>query len=222
VAGGTELDGQVVHLDEGSGGGCHRTLDDETERAAASPPPSWGRDRVEGNPPSTRLLRIAELAGPSWSVACDTCRRGAHRKVFLGSRASRAASPVKISSVSRPAMETKAASPSHGANRLALPCASSSPSDAEPGGSPSPRKSSAVSAVMEPDSLNGRKVIVATMALGKRWRNMMRALESPSARAARMYSRLRPRRNSARTTPTRYTQWNSRRMMRSVQKPGTS
>src|SRR5262249_24926836 len=126
--------------------------------------------------------------------------RGVHRKVFLGSRASRAASPMKMSSVNSPAIEVNAARPSHGACRLPLPGASNWPGDAEPGGSPSPRKSSAVSAVMEPDSLNGRKVSVATMALGRRWRNMMRALESPKARAARMYSRLRPRRNSARTT----------------------
>ena len=84
-----------------------------------------------------------------------------------------------------------------------MPCASSSPSDGEPGGSPSPRKSSAVSAVIEPESLKGRNVSVATMALGSRCLNMILTLESPSARAAVMYSKLRPRRNSARTTPTR-------------------
>src|SRR5471032_2724141 len=41
--------------------------------------------------------------------------------------------------------------------------------------------------------------MVATMTLGNRWRNMMTRLETPSARAAWMYSKLRPRRNSART-----------------------
>ncbi|GIS91334.1 MAG: hypothetical protein CM1200mP20_13750 [Pseudomonadota bacterium] len=40
--------------------------------------------------------------------------------------------------------------PSQGACRLALPCPSSSPREAEPGGRPIPRKSSAVSAVTEP------------------------------------------------------------------------
>ncbi len=35
---------------------------------------------------------------------------------------------------------------------------------------------------------------------------MLRAFESPSARAARTYSKLRARRNSARTTPTSDTQ----------------
>ena len=50
------------------------------------------------------------------------------------------------------AMTKNAVNPSHGACRLALPCASSSPSDAEPGGKPMPRKSSEVSAVIEPAS----------------------------------------------------------------------
>jgi len=68
----------------------------------------------------------------------------------------------------------------------------------------------------------GRKVNVATMAFGRRWRQMIVALETPSARAAVIYSKFRPRRNSARTRPTSDTQENSRRMPSSTKKPGTS
>ena len=63
--------------------------------------------------------------------------------------------------------------PSHGACRLALPCASNSPSDGEPGGRPKPRKSSEVRVVIEPLRMNGRKVIVATVAFGRTWRTMI-------------------------------------------------
>ena len=42
-----------------------------------------------------------------------------------------------------------AVSPSHGACRLALPWAKSSPSEAEPGGNPKPRRSSDVNGVVE-------------------------------------------------------------------------
>ena len=70
--------------------------------------------------------------------------------------------------------------------------------------------------------MNGRKVRVATMALGSRWRKMIPALDTPSARAAWTYSKLRPRRNSARTRPTSDTQENSSRMPSSTKKPGTS
>ncbi len=89
---------------------------------------------------------------------------------------------------------------------LALPCDSSSPSEGEPGGKPKPRKSSAVSVITDDDTINGRNVMVATMALGSRCRNIMTAFDTPSARAAWMYSKLRPRRNSARTSPTSDTQ----------------
>ena len=104
--------------------------------------------------------------------------------VFRGSKASRTASPMKIRSDSIKATVQKPASPSHGACTLALPWESSSPSDGEPGGRPKPRKSSAVSVITDPDMMNGKNVIVATMALGKRWRKMMTAFDTPSARAA--------------------------------------
>ena len=47
--------------------------------------------------------------------------------------------------------------PSHGACKFALPWARSSPRDGEPGGRPNPRKSSEVSVVIDPLSMNGRK-----------------------------------------------------------------
>src|SRR6202012_2446994 len=142
--------------------------------------------------------------------------------VLRGSNASRTASPMKIRSDSMIATEKKPVNPSHGACTLDLACDSNSPSEGEPGGRPKPRKSSAVSVITEDETMNGRKVMVATMAFGKRWRNMMTGLETPSARAAWMYSKLRPRRNSARTRPTSDTQENKRRIPKSTKKPGTS
>src|SRR3954447_25110898 len=141
--------------------------------------------------------------------------------VLRGSKASRTASPMKISSDSMMATAKNPVKPSHGACTLALPCDNSSPNEGEPGGSPNPRKSSAVSVITEEDTMNGRKVMVATIAFGKRWRNMITALETPSARAAWMYSKFRPRRNSARTRPTSDTHENSSRIPSSTKKPGT-
>src|ERR1700710_110260 len=129
---------------------------------------------------------------------------------------------MKISSDSMMATAKKPVNPSQGACTLALPCDSNSPSDGEPGGSPKPRKSSAVSVMTDDDTMNGRKVMVATMAFGSKCRNMILALETPSARAAMMYSKLRPRKNSARTRPTSDTHENSSRMPSSTKKPGTS
>ena len=80
---------------------------------------------------------------------------------------------MKISSDSMIATEKKPVKPSHGACTLALPCDSNSPSDGEPGGRPKPRKSSAVSVITDDDTMNGRNVMVATMAFGNRWRNMI-------------------------------------------------
>src|SRR3954463_5914850 len=148
--------------------------------------------------------------------------RWPYLNVLRGSKASRTASPMKISSDSMIATEKKPARPSHGAWMLVLPCDSNSPSDGEPGGSPKPRKSSAVKVITDDDRMNGRKVIVATIAFGSRCRYMMVALETPSARAAWMYSKFRPRRNSARTRPTSDTQENSSRMPSRTKKPGTS
>src|SRR6185436_18851215 len=118
--------------------------------------------------------------------------------------------------------EKKPAKPSHGAWMLALACDNNSPSEGETGGRPNPRKSSAVSVITDDDTMKGRKVMVATIAFGRRWRNMMTALETPSARAAWMYSKFLPRRNSARTSPTSDTQENSKRIPSRMKKPGGS
>src|SRR5579862_4997744 len=64
----------------------------------------------------------------------------AHGVTLRGSKASRTASPMKIKRLSMIASTKKAVRPSHGACRLALPWANNSPSDAEPGGRPNPRK----------------------------------------------------------------------------------
>src|SRR3984893_6554350 len=146
----------------------------------------------------------------------------AYLNVLRGSNASRTASPMKISSDSMMATAKKPVKPSHGACTLALPCDSSSPNDGEPGGNPKPRKSSAVRVITDDDTMKGRNVMVATMAFGSRCRNMITALETPSARAAMMYSKLRPRKNSARTSPTNETHENSSRMPSRTKKPGTS
>src|SRR6266403_2799906 len=145
-----------------------------------------------------------------------------HLNVLRGSNASRTASPMKISNDSMMATAKKPVKPSHGAWTLALPCDSNSPSEGEPGGNPKPRKSSAVSVMTDEDTMKGRNVMVATMAFGNRCRNMITALDTPSARAAMMCSKLRPRRNSARTRPTSETHENSRRMPSRTKKPGTS
>src|SRR5438445_12858992 len=148
--------------------------------------------------------------------------RTPYLNVLRGSKASRAASPMKISSDSMIATAKKPVNPSQGACTLALPCDSNSPSEGEPGGRPKPRKSSAVNVITEDDTMKGRKVMVATIAFGKRWRNMITGLETPSARAAWMYSKLRPRRNSARTRPTSDTHENNNKMPSSTKNPGTS
>jgi hypothetical protein len=51
--------------------------------------------------------------------------------------------------------------------QVVLALAQEFPREGEPGGRPKPRKSSDVSVVIEPERMKGRKVSVATMALGK-------------------------------------------------------
>src|SRR5207245_6674743 len=70
--------------------------------------------------------------------------RRVHR-VFRGSNASRTASPMKMRRLSMTASNTKPVRPSQGAWRFALPWARISPSDADPGGRPKPRRSRDVS-----------------------------------------------------------------------------
>ena len=69
-----------------------------------------------------------------------------------------------------------------------------------------------------PVMINGSIVSIATIALGSMWRNMIVIFPTPSARAARTYSRFRARKNSARTTPTSDVQLNSTSKNTSSQK----
>src|SRR5437899_1932699 len=150
----------------------------------------------------------------------DVEKRRAHWKVLRGSSESRTASPMKTRSDSMMETTKKPVKPSHGACRFCLPWLRSSPSEGDPGGRPKPRKSSAVSVVTDPDRMKGMKVTVEIRALGKRCLNMIFVLVRPSALAARTYSKLRARRNSARTTPSSDVQENSTRMNSSSQKVG--
>ena len=70
--------------------------------------------------------------------------------------------------------------------------------------------------------MKGMKVTVETSALGSTWRTMICRSLKPSAFAARTYSKLRARRNSARTTPTSPVHENSARMKSSSQKLGVT
>src|SRR5665647_3739090 len=88
------------------------------------------------------LRRNSPLGGQR-STRSD--KRGGHFSAFRGSSASRKASPMKVSSSKVSTSTQKVASEIHQASMLFLPCDSSSPSDGVPGGTPRPRKSSAVS-----------------------------------------------------------------------------
>src|SRR5579863_9776187 len=177
---------------------------------------------VDCNRVAARLVKRHRQVADIEQGLVDGVHGGAHLNVLRGSKASRTASPMKIRSDSMIATAKKPVKPSQGAWIFALPCDSNSPSDGDPGGRPKPRKSSAVSVITDDETMNGRNVMVATIAFGNKWRNMITALDTPSARAAWMYSKLRPRRNSARTRPTRDTQENNRRMPSSTKKPGTN
>src|SRR5579862_1658954 len=141
-------------------------------------------DLEEAHPAGSHLLPLRPW-GRRGATCVDAGFPSAHGVTLRGSKASRTASPMKINRLSMIASTRKAVMPSHGACRLALPCAKSSPSEAEPGGRPKPRKSSEVRVVIEPFRMNGMKVIVATVAFGNTWRQMMTGSETPRARAAR-------------------------------------
>src|SRR5262249_34147141 len=141
----------------------------------------------EGNPAARRDRLCAAATGKRDGEAANF-EKGmapAHSTTLRGSNASRTASPTKISRLSIEASTKNAVRPSQGACRLALPWASSSPSEGEPGGSPKPGKASEVSVVIEPLRMNGRNVIVATVAFGSTWRRIMTRSATPRARAAR-------------------------------------
>ena len=111
--------------------------------------------------------------------------------------------------------------PSHGACRLFFPWFNNSPNDGDPGGSPSPKKSSEVRAVTPPVNINGSIVIVATIALGRTCLNIIVMLDTPNARAALTKSKFLALKNSALTTPTNDNQLNRSKIISSTQNPGT-
>src|SRR5262249_33427220 len=135
------------------------------DRRRAAPAPE-GDAQIADLEQAHRTTRLLPLPPRRAERAVCGGRRCVHRATRRGSKASRTASPMKMRRLSMTASTTKAVMPSHGACKLALPCASNSPSEAEPGGRPKPRKSSEVSVVIEPFRMNGIKVKVATVAFG--------------------------------------------------------
>src|SRR5208282_6031228 len=185
---------------------------DQGQRAAFLKPE---RDAVDDN---SALASLRE--GDRQVAHVNEGRDAAHENVFLGSKASRTASPMKMSSESISAVTAKAESPIHGADRLDLPWSNSSPTEGEPGGMPRPKKSSEVSVLIEELTMNGRKVSVATIAFGSTCLTMIFEFERPSARAALTYSKLRALKNSALTKWTRLTHENSSRIVNRTKKLG--
>ena len=105
---------------------------DQRQRAALFEPKG---DAIDDRAP------LAALREGDRQLAHVEKRRGlAHKNVFLGSKASRTASPMKMRSESMSAVTAKADSPIQGADRLDLPCSRSSPSEGEPGGMPKPKE----------------------------------------------------------------------------------
>ena len=131
--------------------------------AAAGPVPRWRigqqlQDRQRGNrfararfaDQRQRLALVQAEGDPLHRLDGAWARAEEDREVtyfhkrhqpppLRGSKASRTASPTKISRLSIKASTKKAVRPSQGAWRLFLPCAKSSPSEGEPGGRPNPR-----------------------------------------------------------------------------------
>src|ERR1044071_4547015 len=172
----------------GGGGGGQQLQDREGRHrlaGAAFADQRQGLAAVEAERGALHRLDRRRIAAAAEGDAEIAHLQEAHRLTLRGSKASRTASPIKIKRLSMTASTANAVMPSQGACRLALPCARSSPSEAEPGGRPKPRKSSEVRVVIEPFRMNGMKVIVATVAFGSTWRQMMTGSETPSARAAR-------------------------------------
>src|SRR5690606_10157465 len=89
---------------------------------------------------------------------------------FFGSKDSLTASPMNVTSVSSTTRVPKADITIHGAvRRFSVPCLSSSPRLGVGGGSPNPRKSSAVMAVIAETIVKGAKVTMVASVLGSTW-----------------------------------------------------
>ena len=95
------------------------------------------------------------------------------------------ASPTKVISVSIITSVPKADITIHGAVRRELvPCFNSSPKLGVGGGSPNPKKSSAVIAVIAAITVKGTKVIRVDIALGRMCLNIILTVDAPIIRAA--------------------------------------
>ena len=95
------------------------------------------------------------------------------------------ASPTKVISVSIITSVPKADITIHGAVRRELvPCFNSSPKLGVGGGSPNPKKSSAVIAVIAAITVKGTKVIRVDIALGRMCLNTILPVDAPIIRAA--------------------------------------
>ena len=104
---------------------------------------------------------------------------------FLGSKDSRIASPIKVTNVSNITNVPKADETIQGAvRRFAVPCFSSSPRLGVGGGSPKPRKSSAVMAAMAAIIVKGINVTSVDNTLGNMCRKIIREFEAPMILAA--------------------------------------
>src|SRR4030095_14941489 len=117
---------------------------------------------------------------------------------FRVSKASRSPSPMKVRSSNVSTSTRNVGTEIHQASRFSLPCRNRSPSEGRLGG-PSPRNSSDARPRMPTLIRNGRNVITGVIEFGSTCRQMICPLDSPIARAAFTNSRLRLRRNSART-----------------------
>ena len=95
------------------------------------------------------------------------------------------ASPTKVISVSIITKVPKADITIQGAvRREPVPCFNSSPKLGVGGGSPNPRKSSAVIAVIAAITVKGTKVIRVDIALGRMCLNIILPVDAPIIRAA--------------------------------------
>ncbi len=139
----------------------------------------------------TRTMTLEDVDGDAVRQRRRSSSRPCHRSdrparnVFRGSSASRTASPMKISrlSSSGDGEERRQAEP--GRLQVGLALRQQLAERRRARRQAEPEEVERRQRRTEPDSLNGRNVSVATMAFGSRCLNMILALDSPSARAAR-------------------------------------
>ena len=106
---------------------------------------------------------------------------------FFGSKDSRTASPMNVTTVNKITRVPKADVTIHGAVlSVAVPCFRSSPKLGVGGGKPKPRKSSAVMAVIAETIVNGMNVTSVDKTFGRIWRKIILVFEAPITRAAAM------------------------------------